>query len=575
MKREMNEQGIAVIVVVAIMVALVVVTTALLATVTRASAAAKVYSQKDLARLATLSGRAVAINAVTNVMSTGTAAQIAAKTIYDLHTTASTGAPDNLCTPTCDPLDFSNSTVGLTAHGLAPYARVAVIGRTYGAECPVRPPLAYTTSANKASLIVTTAAITAATNYITSDAEARKSWQVPNDGTNNLPYYQFINLSGYDKDFSASFADPTNFGAAFHLSRFAVCIQDLGGCLCVDENPNNDASSNNKFTGAALENIVKGMGLTTITATSFVDAANTTYVPQYSFADIANTLGVHDDGYLGARLQLTPWGKEDEGTNHVPLCINIYTASEKIIDGVIRGFINNTGSAAALPAPTISVPKITAGPDTKIGTADDVTPAATTYPLSTLAEADIDTVVASIITNRKTGKNISEITGAIMTDLGYVPPAPIGDGSGNGVPAVVPDKVKAACLLTYALFGVLYNADLNEDSLINTVDTGYITSAITTANVNKYGRFVGLLSDTVPGSGTGVTEDTRVDKGIAATTASVLGPGPYFRIFVRGALVNLGKGELTATADYECVYFYDKATPANSKIVYQRWYENE
>lgn len=515
--RRKNERGIAVIVVVAIMVALIMITTALLATVTRSTATAKVYIQKDLARIAALSGRAVALD---NIKAPAAIAATAKIDVINNGLFYSLASTDD---------DFRNLKI---AYGLVPVAKIRIPGRTYDAGCPVWP--AWDT------LLSGTGTSGGVQTY----------WQRPNETHSN---YKYIFLSGLDKTLSSSHDDgpppiPYTESNAFYGTYYAVAIQDLGGCLNVNTN-----GVNNDYNKTVLENILKETR--TVVADQFnKDASDLRSTKQYTFADISNTLKIHDEAFLGERLLLTPYGKEDA----IPLCVNVYTAPEKLIEAMIQQLTENHYTIIV----KIPVPAKTSTP------ADgDADYDAFEYEFKFSDLTDKTALKNKVLAAIKDGRNVPESIDLIA----------------DRILTAFPDKTDAddlrdhVCAWTIgrSLLGAAPSSGITFDATTKNKNGGDITVTVTanlkddavislagTYDIDELGRFVGTKSNVTAAPATIVST-------VADTT---IGPGPYFRVFVRGALVNLAKNELVSTANLEMVVDNSSGSP---QTIYQRWYENE
>lgn len=490
--RRKNERGIAVIVVVAIMVALIMVTTALLATVTRSTATAKVYIQKDLARIAALSGRAVALGNIKTHSATQTA-QIDAINTGLFYSAASTDA------------DFRDLKI---AYGLVPVAKIRVPGRTYGLECPVWPAWE--------DLLSGTATSGGVQTY----------WQRPNETYSN---YRYIFLSGFDK----TLQEPETVEAnSFYGTYYAAAIQDLGGCLNVNNNAGAlgiiPSNSNDYDTGAFRSILTLGLA-------SFPAALKSQ--TQYTFNDMNNAADIRDDAQLGQRLLVTPYGKVD--ANGIPMCINVYTASRELIEAVVYAAAWKSGlkiyRAADLSDPDPANHK----QEVNIVTEDHL-PGPTSVPLQNIA----NTIVAS----RNVGKSVTDICADVLSGLTNV------------------DKDDQQRAATWAILRAIFGVEVAGETVFDSTNTAIaLDPTWLTANapgVNGIGRLVGVGSNAVA----------------SPVAAGTIGPGPYFRVFVRGALVNLAKNELVSTANLELIITNDAnndGTKGDIATIYQRWYENE
>lgn len=540
-----HEQGIAVIVVVAIMVALIMVTTALLATVRQSTATARIYMQRDLARLGALSARGAAVKNILAVIATPET------TIEKINNAPSSAT-------LLGTQEFTATTIEDTAYGLVPYAKSGIYGRTYGKQCPVRPPLSailrglhhlyfqydsasfeykeddYFNPATGAIIEGGSSSVDSA-HTILFDTIA-SFWQAPYSYT-TVPVYtklfpQLISLCGYDKDMEYQAS-----GDYFYEIKYAASIQDLGGTICIQRDPNGDSTVNNNFDNSITAKLIKNIdGEDIAGGATFFDSAFT------NFEDIANRMSIYNDGKLLTRLNLSPWGKED--ANGIPLCINIYTASEAVIRSCVKLIIEDNKIKVYRAANGAAVPPVTELIGASIG--------------SLSADADQEKIVQRILQYRidSAGGNytISKIADKIVSEF-----------SGDD------DKKKAAGLLILALFGRYYDLDYDNDgattdaavhaAMISCSTDGSTWSVIdkTKLLAFKYPRLIGFGSD-----------DATLPAPSAPVSATTIGAGPYFRIFCRGVLLNLGKSSIVSSADYECVY-----DAVNKKIVYQRWFENE
>ncbi len=535
-----NQEGIAIVVVVAIMVALIMVTTALLGVVTRVGDSSKIYFNKDLARLAALSGKAYAINLLRSALAT--------------NSTVTTLNPATYAVAT-SPLSVNSDGVFPSAYCLSPVFNLGIYGRSYGQQCAVMLPFEAAQSLGNAFARITATAagetldssrvfyvtgtsVSSPPTYTVSNANtisAREYGQFSSVGD----YFKYVDNSYFDKDMalpwdptspSAPTTDSGKLAVSFYASRYAVCIQDLGGCLNLDYN-----AANNNYDPAQVKILYNMMGGVDNSPDNVEDVltkikAGTVDEPK-SFDDMQVVLGDSSSSNNLQRLNFTPWGKIDT-TNGTPLCINVYTASSKLIYAMVKNVVQNCG----LRVERVAVPTATP-PVTAIG------PVTVSTELNETGTNEIQLIASQIENSRAAGKSVTDIADDIVA-----------------LSTLTANQKLAASAVAYCLFGKVTDVDGSSAIDVADRDMFIITStsaAITAAwlDSQKFGRLVASGS-----SGLAAPNDA----------AGANGPGPYFRVRVRGVLMNLAKSEITSQANLEFVY-----NNSTNEIVFQKWYENE